>query len=228
MCAIARVMRLVKGDERDREALPLLPEGFYELFELSSCFTKPSSTPDSRSVAESPSASDNHDNIENEKAKDHEHDFDCAYECVYPCAANVIKKDNKSSNEATHTHDNKPKPIHPNPHYAPTIATATLLNTELNDDNSMEHIVFIRIFDERFRDLLAQKDEKSMLILLYWYAKLCSRHVWWMRKQAWIEGLAICRYLENTWAASGSQEGQTRLKLLEWPKLKLLAAVDEW
>jgi hypothetical protein len=228
MCAIARVLRLVKGDERDREALPLLPEGFDELFKLSSNFAKLPSTHQAETVPQFSSFSRNHDTRGNEKAKDHDHDFDCAYECVYACAVNAIKQANSGGNKPTHTHDNKPKPIHPNPYYAPAIATATLLNTELNDENSMDHIVFIRIFDERFRNLLAQKDEKAMLILLYWYAKLCTRHVWWLRKQAWVEGLAICRYLEKAWAPYGSQDSQARLKLLEWPKLKLLAAVDEW
>ncbi|KAI0397937.1 hypothetical protein F5Y17DRAFT_255123 [Xylariaceae sp. FL0594] len=221
MCAIAKLMRHVKGDERDLEALSLLPDGFDDLFELSSSLAQFSSTRDSHNAA-------SHDGIEMERAKDHEHDFDCAYECVYPCVANGTEQDKGNILRPAHNHDTPPKPIHPSPYYVPAIAIAELINSEINDHFSMKHIVFIRTFDDRFRKLLEQKDERALLILLYWYAKLCDRRVWWARKQAWIDGQAICRYLEQTWAAAGSQHSQTRLQLLAWPKMRLLAAIGKW
>ncbi|KAI3319842.1 hypothetical protein HD806DRAFT_525159 [Xylariaceae sp. AK1471] len=115
-------------------------------------------------------------------------------------------------------------PKHENPYYATAIASATMLRRELSDENFLVHICFIRIFDSRFRDLLLHRDKKAMLLLLYWYAKICDRRLVWLWKRAWTEGLAICSYLEKAWGDEGSR---AELGLLEWPRKRLMAAAGE-
>lgn len=112
------------------------------------------------------------------------------------------------------------KNIDNNPYYAAAKLATEIFHLDLDEENFLVHICFVRVLDQQFRDLLIGKDEKAMLLLLYWYAKICDRRVWWLWKQSCTEGLAICRYLERAWTASGDEEG---LALLEMPRMQLMA-----
>ena len=50
-----------------------------------------------------------------------------------------------------------------------------------------------------FRRLLEEKDEGALLILAWWYAKLCQVKGWWLLRRAKVEGDAICVMLEQRW-----------------------------
>jgi hypothetical protein len=111
--------------------------------------------------------------------------------------------------------------INNNPYYAAAKLAAELFQLDLDQENFLVHICFLRALDAPFRDLLLRKDEKAMLLLVYWYAKICDPRVWWLWKQSCTEGLAVCRYLERAWAASGEEDG---LALLELPRMRLMTA----
>lgn len=48
----------------------------------------------------------------------------------------------------------------------------------------------------QFKALLKEKDARAMLLLAYWYAKVCESQ-WWIKTRAILECTAICRYLER-------------------------------
>ncbi|KAL8840299.1 MAG: hypothetical protein Q9170_001383 [Blastenia crenularia] len=59
------------------------------------------------------------------------------------------------------------------------------------------------------RRLLEDKDERALLILAWWYAKLCQVKGWWLLRRAKVEGEAICEMLEQRWGGRyrpGSEE----------------------
>ncbi|GJC81046.1 hypothetical protein ColLi_03884 [Colletotrichum liriopes] len=72
---------------------------------------------------------------------------------------------------------------------------------------------FFNKLDARFRRLLEEKDDKAMLMLSYWYARVCDRRHWWMWRRAVLETRAICEYLERRW------KGRWEVKLVEIPKM---------
>lgn len=106
-----------------------------------------------------------------------------------------------------------------NPYYAGVICLVELLALELDQSNFLPHLSWLCVLDDRFRRLLYQKDERAMLLLLYWYAKICDRRLWWMWRLSWTEGLAISIYLAEAWA-----EQPDMLKMLEWPRESLVIA----
>ena len=106
-----------------------------------------------------------------------------------------------------------------NPYYASAVALADILRLELSEKTFLPHLAFVSILDSKFRDLLSQRDERAMLIILYWYAKICDRRLWWMWKQAWTEGLAISEYLKRAW-----KREPKLITLLTWPRTTLVIA----
>lgn len=112
-----------------------------------------------------------------------------------------------------------PKGSDGNPYYAAAMAMVELFPLELCELNFLPHLSFVSILDFKFRILLGQRDERAMLMLLYWYAKICDRRLWWMWKQAWTEGLAVCEYLARAWAWKPEL-----IELLTWPNMTLTNA----
>ena len=87
-----------------------------------------------------------------------------------------------------------------NPYYNPVVALAEISRAEFSEKNFLVYVSFVGVLDERFRVLLRARDERALLLLLYWYVKVCDRRLWWLWKQAWTEGLAICEVLGRAWA----------------------------
>jgi hypothetical protein len=106
-----------------------------------------------------------------------------------------------------------------NPYYHAIVGVLEVYRSEIDPDNFLLCLSFSSILDLRFRELLHLKDERAMLILLYWYAKMCDRRLWWIWKHSWIEGLAICEYLDRAWALFPEL-----CKLLDWPRNTLIGA----
>lgn len=83
-----------------------------------------------------------------------------------------------------------------NPYHKTAQALIPLLDLECNDSTWMRYILFICQIDPLFKSLLARKDPWALLLLLYWYMKLC-RGAWWVSSRCILQGKAICRYLER-------------------------------
>jgi hypothetical protein len=61
----------------------------------------------------------------------------------------------------------------------------------------LSFLVLINNIPQEYKLLLKQKDPRALLLLAYWYAKLCEVELWWMRPRASLEGHAICVYLRR-------------------------------
>lgn len=47
------------------------------------------------------------------------------------------------------------------------------------------------------KELLRQKDPRALILFACWYAKVSESGVWWYRRRAVLEGMAICVYLQR-------------------------------
>jgi hypothetical protein len=47
-----------------------------------------------------------------------------------------------------------------------------------------------------FGRLVLNKDPRALLVMAYWYSKICTGQ-WWLRRRALMEGRATCMYLER-------------------------------
>lgn len=54
---------------------------------------------------------------------------------------------------------------------------------------------FTSHFTLKFKSLLREKDTCALLLLAYWYAKVCQFPHWWTTPRAAMEGQAICLFL---------------------------------
>ncbi|KFZ20119.1 hypothetical protein V502_03349 [Pseudogymnoascus sp. VKM F-4520 (FW-2644)] len=93
-------------------------------------------------------------------------------------------------------------------------ALVALLPVECGCENYVTFLLFQGHMQPSFRELLAQKDARALLLLAYWYAKIC-RAVWWVERRATIECEAICLYLERY--HGGDAEIQD---LLHYPRMR--------
>ena len=59
------------------------------------------------------------------------------------------------------------------------------------------HLGFIASLSKPFTSLLEAKDHRALLILAYWYARMCAIDYWWILRRAKSECRAICQYLEK-------------------------------
>lgn len=106
-----------------------------------------------------------------------------------------------------------------NPYYRAVMDLAELLESSMDIDDISPYMMFICNLEREFRDLLAQKDERAMLVLLYWYAKACDPRLWWLWNRAVTEGLAICEYIRRAWSPQPEM-----ISLLAWPHSVLCSA----
>ncbi|KAJ0302918.1 hypothetical protein COL516b_006965 [Colletotrichum fioriniae] len=89
-------------------------------------------------------------------------------------------------------------PTHANPYFTAAASLAACWRVPpavIADPDSIELIKpfmgFISKLDPRFRRLLEDKDERAMLLLAYWFARVCDRKHWWMWRRAVLETRAI-------------------------------------
>ncbi|KIV81990.1 hypothetical protein PV11_04134 [Exophiala sideris] len=93
------------------------------------------------------------------------------------------------------SHESSPVAV-PNPYHKTAQFLKSLLALELTDTTWMRFFVFICHVDPPFRALLEDKDPWAMLMLAYWFMKIC-RGQWWISTRAILQGQAICIYLER-------------------------------
>lgn len=99
-----------------------------------------------------------------------------------------------------------------NPYHTAASILTQLWPFQISPYNVAECIEFSSHMDRRFRGLLKARDERAMLLLAYWFSKICINSVWWMQRRALAEGQAICIYLERYCNDSRI------LRLVEFPK----------
>jgi hypothetical protein len=101
-----------------------------------------------------------------------------------------------------------------NPYYTAVHTLARLLRIECDQSTIARFLSFIAHMKLDFRTLLEQKDPRALLLLAYWYAKVCHS-LWWIARRAMLECQATCLYLERY------HEGKTAIQeLLQFPKMQ--------
>lgn len=85
--------------------------------------------------------------------------------------------------------------VNSNPYYAAASALAQVLNSDDKLLTTMIFLQFINSMRPDYKRLLELKDSCALLLLAYWYAKVCQTQQWWLRHRAALEGQAICIHL---------------------------------
>lgn len=101
-----------------------------------------------------------------------------------------------------------------NPYHAAVHALAPLLHIQCNQSTIAIFLMVIPYMGPRFKNLLGMKDPRALLLLAYWYAKVCDS-VWWISRRALLECQAICLYLQRYYA-----DEVTIQELLEFPRMR--------
>ena len=103
-----------------------------------------------------------------------------------------------------------------NAYYANVCVLAHLVHIKCDRNNISKFMAFFGCIDDSFRDLLCVRDPAAMILLAWWYGKMYEYGVWWIRKRAYLEGLAICLCLR-----SNGQLDRRITKCLEEPSRAL-------
>ncbi len=115
----------------------------------------------------------------------------------------------------------------PSPPANPYYNAAAVLSQILTIDTAQPSLFpwrFISAIAPPLRRLLEVHDTRALLLLLYWYAKVAPMPVWWMRRRAVVEGLAVWELLRRQCLGD-----EVITPLLEWPvqELRKVAVEDE-
>jgi len=82
------------------------------------------------------------------------------------------------------------------PHYPFAYSLAQVIHSSSTLEIIFGFLQLLSKMSPDFKRLLTEKDTAAMMLLVYWYAKLCQYPHWWLLRRAWLEGQSICRYLE--------------------------------
>lgn len=82
-----------------------------------------------------------------------------------------------------------------NPYYNTASVLAQTLDIECIRDNVGRFLSFFGCMNTEYKKLLHEKDPCAMLILGYWYAKVCHCKQWYCWRRTYLECQAICKYL---------------------------------
>ncbi|KAL2423468.1 hypothetical protein ABEF95_000923 [Exophiala dermatitidis] len=114
-------------------------------------------------------------------------------------------------------------PARVNPYRRTVRYMATVLHLDCDDSTWFKFLAFIGYVDPGFKALLEMKDPWAMLMLAYWFAKIC-RGRWWNSARAILQGQAICLYLERHHAYDARLQ-----EAIRYPKEELhLAEREGW
>ena len=100
------------------------------------------------------------------------------------------------------------------PYHTAASILVRLLELDCNHATIMYFLSFLGHMDTRYRDLLHQKDPRALLLLSWWYGKMCQYNVWWISRRMTLEGQAICLYLEKY-----HSDQKDIIRLLDYPKV---------
>ena len=102
---------------------------------------------------------------------------------------------------------------HENPYHAAATSVAESMTLDSMIVVNMAFLGFTMNMAPEFKRLLRQKDPCALLLLAYWYAKLCQYPLWWIHGRTAVELRAICIYLDRRHPHNTYVQ-----KLLIWPK----------
>ncbi|KIW69607.1 hypothetical protein PV04_05477 [Phialophora macrospora] len=102
-----------------------------------------------------------------------------------------------------------------NPYEKTSRALVLLLDLECNDSTWLQFLDFLCWADPPFKLLLEQRDPWALLILCYWYMKVC-RGAWWMSSRCILQGQAICLYLERYHSNNTAIQAGLRMPRMEF------------
>ncbi|KAF2687672.1 hypothetical protein K458DRAFT_428515 [Lentithecium fluviatile CBS 122367] len=103
------------------------------------------------------------------------------------------------------------------PYLFPTIILSRLQGLTPNHDNILDFLRFMAFMPVEFKILLECKDPRAMLLLLWWFRKLETGELWWVRERARVEGRAIEMYLER-WCGGELMRACMRVGIDDWGK----------
>jgi hypothetical protein len=102
-----------------------------------------------------------------------------------------------------------------NPYYKTSRALVLLLDLECNDSTWLQFLEFLCWVDPPYKLLLERRDPWALLILCYWYMKVC-RGAWWISSRCILQGQAICLYLERYHSDDGTIQAGLRRPRMEF------------
>lgn len=100
-----------------------------------------------------------------------------------------------------------------NPYHAPASALAQVLDLECNYATILKFMTFVGRMCPAFKQLIEPKDPRALLLVAYWYAKVCRSQHWLLWQRTMVECQAICIYLERYHSRDTSVQ-----ELLQFPK----------
>jgi len=103
--------------------------------------------------------------------------------------------------------------VETNPYLAATRLVMDMLCMSNDGTNFCHFMAFLWKIQPDYAQLLREKDERALLLLSYWLAKICDIDQWWCKTRARVECQGICRFLEG----STDQDFQA---LLQYPMQK--------
>lgn len=84
-----------------------------------------------------------------------------------------------------------------NPYHAVASSLAKSLHSDCKLTTILSFLTFVMTIPAKYKELLKRKDPCALLLLAYWFAKMCQYPHWWIIKRASLEGQAICIYLQR-------------------------------
>lgn len=101
-----------------------------------------------------------------------------------------------------------------NPYHSVASSLAKSLHSDCKLTTILSFMCFISFMPLEYKELLKRKDPCALLLLAYWFAKMCQYPHWWIVGRAKLEGQAICIYLGKYLGNEPDIQ-----KLLQFPKM---------
>ena len=101
-----------------------------------------------------------------------------------------------------------------NPYYDVASHLAKSLHSDCKLTTILNFLSFITNMLPEYKELLKRKDPCALLLLAYWFAKMCQCSNWWILRRAELEGQAICMYLQRHYGNDTNIQ-----KLLQFPRM---------
>ena len=90
-----------------------------------------------------------------------------------------------------------------NPYHAVATALTKSLHSNCKLTTILTFLSLISNFHPGYKHLLRLKDPTALLLLAYWFAKMCEFPHWWITRRAALAGQAICLYLQRWYGDDG-------------------------
>lgn len=103
-----------------------------------------------------------------------------------------------------------------NPYHGAATILAQIMPFRCSRSTVVRFMAFISHLDPAYMRLLEARDDRALLLLSWWYAKVLTYDQWWICRRAILEGPAICVFLRGR---HGTRGGDARVvELLAFPE----------